>query len=71
MKWDEKIYFIHKATRRRMETTFPINAISHESAMQRANEWSKSLTRTGAEVEKIEVIPVDEFEVMEMTDGPF
>ncbi|MFC7443289.1 hypothetical protein [Laceyella putida] len=70
MKWDAKIYFVHKATGRKMGTTFPINAIDHKSAMQRANEWSKSLTRTGAEVEKIEVIPVDEFEVME-TDGPF
>lgn len=61
MKWDAKIYFIHKVMGREMETIFPINAISRESAIQKANEWSKSLARIG-EVEKIEVVPVDEMD---------
>jgi hypothetical protein len=46
-----------------MTTDLPINnVIDFDSAMEKANQWSKALVRMGAVIQKIELTE---------TDGPF
>jgi hypothetical protein len=59
--WDAKISFT--LNDRLMTTDLPINnVIDFDSAMEKANQWSKALVRMGAVIQKIELTE---------TDGPF